>query len=258
MPAEQSQVVEVGAASGFPRDDVVDIGEGDVGAAREATTSVPAHHLSALGVGGEPLGPDPRTWCARGRRRGRRPWWRHRRSAAPSRHRSGPRIPVRRRGRSPGPSPRPGRPGGRGPRRHRGWSWWLVAGALSLVSGADQSQQDVAATLVQGCLTVGGDLLELGVDAGLDLGVGIGRQLGADGAVGVVEAQEATIVLGTRTRRRRSPSQLDARAGEVGQLTHRMQLGLSQSRRSLSGVATSASALTLSKEISPSESEPRR
>ena len=55
--AEQGQIVEVGPAPGFPRNDVVDIGEGHVGAAREATVSIPPHDLSALGIGREPSGP---------------------------------------------------------------------------------------------------------------------------------------------------------------------------------------------------------
>ena len=55
--AEQGQIVEVGPAPGFPRDDVVDVGEGHVGTAREATVTIAPHDLSALGVAREPLGP---------------------------------------------------------------------------------------------------------------------------------------------------------------------------------------------------------
>ena len=57
VQACESQIVQVGAAAGFPRDDVVHIGEGHVGTARKATVPVPAHHLSALGLGREPFGP---------------------------------------------------------------------------------------------------------------------------------------------------------------------------------------------------------
>src|ERR1700683_4617367 len=55
--AGEGEIVEVGPATGFPRNDVVDVGEGHVGTAREATVPVPPQHLSALGLGGAPFGP---------------------------------------------------------------------------------------------------------------------------------------------------------------------------------------------------------
>ena len=63
-------------------------------------------------------------------------------------------------------------------------------------------------------------MAQLRIDGGLGLGIGRRRQLGADGAIGVVEPQEATIVPGARTRPRRSPGQRSFGAGEVGQLAH--------------------------------------
>src|SRR5580692_3195457 len=53
----QGQIVEVGAAPGFPRKNVVHIGEGHVGTAREPTMSVPPQDLSALRLGRETAGP---------------------------------------------------------------------------------------------------------------------------------------------------------------------------------------------------------
>ena len=55
--AEQSEIVEVGPAPGFPRDDVMDVGEGHVGTARETTMSITSHDLSALGIAWEPSRP---------------------------------------------------------------------------------------------------------------------------------------------------------------------------------------------------------
>ena len=210
--AEQGQIVEVGAATGFPRDDVVDIGEGHVGAAREATLSVPAHDLSALGIAREPLARPSYMVCPTSSSRAttmvasqairctvsasiRPPC-----SSSPARALS-----------SPASSTRAAR--GRGRPRHRGWSWWPWSvrpcrawdrGAGSIPTRASQRRWS------KGVSPVGWDLLEPRIDAGLGLGVGIGRQLGADGAVGVVEAQEATIVLGARTRteKRSGPARL--------------------------------------------------
>jgi hypothetical protein len=56
VQACEREVVEVGATSGFPRNDVMDIGECHVGTVREATMSIPPHHLSALRLGRESLG----------------------------------------------------------------------------------------------------------------------------------------------------------------------------------------------------------
>ena len=55
--------------------------------------------------------------------------------------------------------------------------------------------------------------------SGLGLGVGLGRQLGADGAVLVVEAQEAPLVLRARPERaKRLWASSAGRTGDVGQL----------------------------------------
>jgi hypothetical protein len=55
--AEENESGEVGSSSGFPRDDVVHMGEGHVPTAREATMSIPSPHLSALGLSRKTPGP---------------------------------------------------------------------------------------------------------------------------------------------------------------------------------------------------------
>ena len=55
--AQQHQVGQVGPTAGFPREDVVDDGKGDVGTAREPTVAVPADDLASLGARGEAPGP---------------------------------------------------------------------------------------------------------------------------------------------------------------------------------------------------------
>src|SRR3984957_20884975 len=55
--AQEGEVGQVGCSSGFPRHDVVHMGEGDVGTAREPTMSVPALDLSALAWTGKTPGP---------------------------------------------------------------------------------------------------------------------------------------------------------------------------------------------------------
>ncbi len=57
MSARESQIVQVAQTPEFPRHDVMHVGEGDVGTAREATMSVSAPDLSALGTGREAPGP---------------------------------------------------------------------------------------------------------------------------------------------------------------------------------------------------------
>ena len=57
MQTEKREVFKVGPAARLPGHDVVGVGEGDVGAAREAAVAVPAHDLSALGVGRLSPGP---------------------------------------------------------------------------------------------------------------------------------------------------------------------------------------------------------
>jgi hypothetical protein len=57
MAAQEHEVRKVGVTTGFPRDDVMDIGKGHVRTAREPTLSVPAYDLSALRTGGEAPGP---------------------------------------------------------------------------------------------------------------------------------------------------------------------------------------------------------
>ena len=50
VQAHEGEVVEVGPTARFPWNDVMHIGEGHVGTTREATMSVPAHDLAALGI----------------------------------------------------------------------------------------------------------------------------------------------------------------------------------------------------------------
>ena len=53
----EHEIAQVGRPVGFPRDNVMDIGEGHVRAAWEATMSIPAQDLSALGLARKPPGP---------------------------------------------------------------------------------------------------------------------------------------------------------------------------------------------------------
>ncbi len=55
--AKEDEVGEVGSSSGFPRLDVVHMGEGHVRTAREPTTSVPSLDLSALALSRKTPGP---------------------------------------------------------------------------------------------------------------------------------------------------------------------------------------------------------
>ena len=57
VATEQGEVVYVGAPARLPRHDVVDVGEGDVGAAREATVPVAPAHLAAQGRARKAPGP---------------------------------------------------------------------------------------------------------------------------------------------------------------------------------------------------------
>ena len=128
----------------------------------------------------------------------------------------------------------------------------------------DQRQEPVTEALVPRGLPVGGDLFGQGLEGGLDLGVGIGLELGAQRAVPVVEAQEASIVIapgpGPRRRGRRRIAQRSRRrrrgAGHLGQVSDRALLGPLTHSWSVSGVATSATARTLSKEMSAATAPP--
>ena len=150
--------------------------------------------------------------------------------------------------------------GERGPPRRMGWPRWSAGPALE--PGACERislQEPVTEALVPRGLAVRRNLAGAGFEAGLDLGVGLGRQLGRHGAVLIVEAQVAQFVLGLRSRRlcrvgagRRAAL---VRAASLSSATER-SLAWSRHSASVSGVATSASARTLSKEISPAQRDP--
>ena len=57
VQAHERQIVEVGPAVRFPRDDVVHVGERHVGAAGKPAVAIAPHHLPALGIGREAPGP---------------------------------------------------------------------------------------------------------------------------------------------------------------------------------------------------------
>ena len=121
---------------------------------------------------------------------------------------------------------------------------------------ADQLHEGVTEALVPRGLPVGGDLVRPGLEAGPGLGEGLGGQLHAHGAERLVEAQEAPLVLGAPGGRR------PVRALRSGRRRPALAPSAPWPRRrapqSVSGVATSASALTLSKDTSPAHSEPTR
>ena len=228
----------------------MDIDEGRVGAVREATMSIPPHHLSALRLGREALGP--------------------------ALVHSVPDVVV----------DRDGDGGVTGDPSHglavdqsmtlevtgegRGFARVLEQGGhrdvyddqegIRVVSvPADERicfHEGVAATLVPGCLTIGGDLVGPGLNTGPGFCVGLVRQLDGDGAALVVEAQKATIVIG-RGRGRRS-GLLGGRAGNVGEVAHRMLLGLVAEFAVGLGRRHIGDTRTLSKEISPAHSDPMR
>ena len=87
-------------------------------------------------------------------------------------------------------------------------------------SGADQLQEPVTESLVPWRLPVGRDLLGPGYETGPGLGIGIGRELCADCAEGVVEAQIVRRAARGPGRRRCGG------AGDLGQLTERAHSGL--------------------------------
>ena len=221
--------------------------------------SVPAHDLAALGVRGGAPGPalvhgvpdvvvDPEGDA-----------WRHRRSGA--------RVSVLM---SPSRSSSPARAlalaglidqgcrGGRGRPRSRGWPivgvpWACAPGADERIISTKASQRRWS----QGVSPSEGTAAGPGLEAGPGLGEGLGGQLHAHGATRLVEAQVTTVVLGARRGRggggggaacgRRRPARARCTPGPA-----------SQSSWSLSGVATSATARTLSKDRSPAQSDPTR
>ena len=121
---------------------------------------------------------------------------------------------------------------------------------------ADLLHEGVAATLVPRCPAVGGDL----VGPSLNRGPGL--------CVGSVGSWTVTVRHWSLKRKnRRSCSDRGGESDSVSQRSRRQcrrgrrtewSLAWPQSSRSVSGVATSATALTLSKEISPAHSDPMR
>ena len=113
----------------------------------------------------------------------------------------------------------------------------------------DHLGQGIADALVPGRPAVGGHSVCRGLERGLRLGIGLAGQLGRHGAVRVVEAHEAPIVIGPREGsgcgQRPAPSCGRCRRGRAPMLPWPAPAAL----RSVSGVATSATARTLSKEI---------
>ncbi len=126
------------------------------------------------------------------------------------------------------------------------------------VRRADQLHEGVTEALVPRGLPVGGDLARPGLEAGPGLGEGLGGQLDAHGAVLLVEAHEAPLVL--RAARRLAAGEPARRRERATSASWRTECSwaASASSRSVSGVATSATALTLSKDTSPAQSEPTR
>ena len=103
----------------------------------------------------------------------------------------------------------------------------------------DDPQQGVTTSLVQGSLR--GDLLQLRIDGGLGPGVRVGGQLGADGAVGVVEAHAATLVCRSREEEEKGCGSEANDSGQATSASWRAEhsLAWSHSARSVS-TATSA------------------
>ena len=57
MQAREREVVDIGPAARFPRNDVMHIGEGHVGASGKPAVAISPHHFPALGIGRIPSGP---------------------------------------------------------------------------------------------------------------------------------------------------------------------------------------------------------
>ena len=253
MEAVEREVVDIGPTARFPRDDVVHIGEGHVGAAGKPTVAVTPHHLPALGIRRVAPGPCPRTWCGRRRHRWRRRWWRHTPFAARSRIDQA--VPLE----------LAGELGGLDSVVDEGGEWdvhdhevWAAAGGGALSStrrrfrSRRRRRADPRASRrpwgPRGPRPPG--RAHLGVDRR--------RELRRHGAMGVVEADEAAIVIRERGN------------GGVGAATCAKVRATSASSRtvhrsacsfrpsSVSGVATSATTRILSKEISPAHTAPMR
>ena len=175
VQAHEREVVQVGRASGLPGHHMVDVGEGDVGAAREAAMAVPPHHLAPLGLEGVRRARPSYMVCptssstpmamvaSQAIRRTVSALIR------PSRSRSPASASTR-------PPRRPGRPGGRGRPRSRGWRW--PPGPARRGAEADELDEGVTEALVPRRLAVGGDLAGPGLETGPGLGVGLGGQSG--------------------------------------------------------------------------------
>ena len=194
MQAQECEVFKVGRAARFPGDDMVGVGEGDVGAPGKRQCR--SRRMTS------------RRWASEGVRRARPSYmvcptssstpmamvasqaicWTAPVLIRPSRSRS-PASSSSRRHRQPG------RREGRGRRRSRGWPSW--PGPRPGCRGADELQEGVTQTLVPRGLAVGGDVASPGLEAGPGLGEGLRGQLHTHGAERFVEAEKATVVLGS-------------------------------------------------------------
>ncbi len=163
--------------------------------------AVPAHDLSALGLGRVIAGPGPRTWCARRRRRPRWRWWRHRRSA----HRLASIRPTR----SSSPASAVLSPDSSTRAASGTWTTTkyglAVVGSVPAADRTDQLQEAVAEALVPRRLAVGGDLCGPGPRGRSWPRHRTRLAAGPSGAELVVEAQEATIVTRTETATAAAP-----------------------------------------------------
>ena len=193
VQTKEREILQVGRPAGFPWLDVMGVGEGDVGATREPTMSIPSHDLPSLGIGGCSSGPalvhgvthvvvdgDGDGGVTRDLADGRSA------DQAGSLELAGQIALIVEEGGHGGMDDDEIRALCRGPlRRSRG------------CRGTDDLQEGVAEPLVPGGLAIGRNVLRTSLEATLGLGEGLGRELDGHGAALLVEAQ-VTALMGGR------------------------------------------------------------